>query len=88
MRIHAHAGVAAGDAGVAVAMAQRGLLGADTTLVHCTHFGDADFDAIAGAGAGVALAPSSVMAGGGGAPPIQALVDRGIRPGLGRRPSG
>jgi len=83
MRIHAHTGSTAAEAGVAVALAQRGLLGADTTLINCTHLGDADFDAIAAAGCGVALAPSSVMAAGAGAPPIQGLVDRGIRPGLG-----
>ena len=83
LRIHAHAGSTADDAGVAVALAQRGLLAADTTLVHCTHFSGADFDAVAAAGCGVALAPSSAMAAGAGAPPIQGLVDRGIRPGLG-----
>jgi 5-methylthioadenosine/S-adenosylhomocysteine deaminase len=83
LRIHAHAGTLVNDAGVAVALAGRGLLAADITLVHCTHFSDADFDAVAAAGCGVALTPSSVMAAGSGAPPIQGLVDRGIRPGLG-----
>lgn len=88
LRIHVHAGVTSGDAGTAVTLSQRGLLGADTTLVHCTHFGDADFEAVAAAGCGVALAPASVMAAGGGAPPIQALLDRGIRPGLGAESEG
>ena len=83
LRVHAHAGATPGDAGAAVALAQRGLLGAHTTLVLCTFLGEADFDALAASGAGVALAPSSVMAAGAGAPPIQALVDRGIHPGLG-----
>ena len=36
-----------------------------------------------GLGAWVSLAPSSEMAGGLGAPPIQELIDRDIRPGLG-----
>ena len=44
---------------------------------------DADVDAIAASGASVSLAPSSEMAGGSVSPPIQQLIDRDIRPGLG-----
>jgi 5-methylthioadenosine/S-adenosylhomocysteine deaminase len=81
--IHAHASGAVGGGGVVSELGRRGLLGPDVTLVHCSGLTDADFDAIAAAGAAVTLTPSSEMAGGLGPPPIQQLMDRGIRPGLG-----
>ena len=62
---------------------RRGLLGDDVTIAHCSGLGDADLDAIAASGASVSLAPPSERAGGSGAPPIQQLIDRNIRPGLG-----
>ncbi|HEX9122149.1 MAG TPA: amidohydrolase family protein [Actinomycetota bacterium] len=83
LRIHAHAAPERSGSGVVSALAERGLLGDDVTLVHWTELGDGDLDAIAGSGASVSLAPSSDMAGGLGSPPVQELIDRGIRPGLG-----
>jgi cytosine/adenosine deaminase-related metal-dependent hydrolase len=83
MRIHAHAshGVQGSDA--IDRIAERGLLAEDVTLVHRAALGVADLDAIASSGAAVSLSPSSEMAGGQGSPPIQALIDHDIRPGLG-----
>jgi cytosine/adenosine deaminase-related metal-dependent hydrolase len=63
-------------------LAERGLLGEDVTVVHCSELDAADLDAIAASGASVSLAPWSEMAGGLGSPPIQQLIDRDIRPGL------
>ena len=83
MRIHAHAGDGTGGPGVVAALAQRGLLGSDVTLVHHTALDDADVRAIVDAGARVSLAPSAEMANGQGSPPIQELMDRDVRPGLG-----
>jgi cytosine/adenosine deaminase-related metal-dependent hydrolase len=83
LRIHAHAGSQKSDMGVISDLAARGLLREDVTLVHCSNLDDADFDAIASHRASVSLAPSSEMTGGLGSPPIQKLIDRGIRPGLG-----
>ncbi|MDP9494627.1 MAG: amidohydrolase family protein [Actinomycetota bacterium] len=84
LRIHTHVGIDPNVAGGLVAdLAARGLLGGDVTLVQCTHLGDADFDAIASSGAAEALTPSSGMSGGEARPPMQELLDRGIRPGLG-----
>jgi cytosine/adenosine deaminase-related metal-dependent hydrolase len=80
-RVHAHAGVERNDA---VAVSELGeLLGPDVTLVHCTNLADADLDGVAGAGARISITPSSEMAGGLGTPPIQGIIDRRIRPGLG-----
>ncbi|HSJ26614.1 MAG TPA: amidohydrolase family protein [Acidimicrobiia bacterium] len=82
-RIHAHCGRRASDTGVATALAAGGRLGADVTLIHCSRLDDADLDAIAGSGAEVAITPSAEMTGGLGAPPMQRMIDRSIRPGLG-----
>ncbi|MBI4261778.1 MAG: amidohydrolase family protein [Actinobacteria bacterium] len=81
--IHVHAGPEVSGRGLVADLAGEGLLGADVTMVHCTDLRDADLDAIAAAGASVSLAPSSEMASGRGSPPIQQVIDRGIRPGLG-----
>jgi 5-methylthioadenosine/S-adenosylhomocysteine deaminase len=83
LRIHTHAGSTPAERGVVAAMAGRGLLGRDVTMVQCSNLDDSDLDAIASTGASVALTPSSDMAGGVGYPPVQGLIDRGIRPGLG-----
>ncbi|MGZ9230766.1 MAG: amidohydrolase family protein, partial [Candidatus Limnocylindrales bacterium] len=83
LRIHVHAGSEDSVRGAIAEAAGRGLLGEDVTLLHCSGLDDADVDAIASSGASVSLAPSSEMAGGHGSPPIQQLIDRDIRPGLG-----
>jgi 5-methylthioadenosine/S-adenosylhomocysteine deaminase len=81
LRIHAHVGSDESHRGVIADLAAQ--LDEDVTLVHCTNLDEADLDAIASSRALVALTPSSEMASGLGAPPIQELIDRGTRPGLG-----
>jgi 5-methylthioadenosine/S-adenosylhomocysteine deaminase len=83
LRIHVHVGRDASDRGIVAALAERDLLSPDLTLVHCTNLGEEDLDAIASSGATVSLTPANEMAAGYGAPPLQAFIDRGIRPGLG-----
>jgi len=82
-RIHSHVASDPSDTGVLTELGSRGLLGDDLTLVHCTHADAADLDAVASSRAGVSLTPAVEMTAGIGAPPLQALIDRGIRPGLG-----
>src|SRR5215218_8635025 len=82
-RIHARAGTAASSGGEVAELDRRGLLGPDVTLSGCTDLTNGDFDAIAASSTAVALTPASDMAGGSGFPPMQQLLDRGIRPGLG-----
>lgn len=81
--IHAHAGTSPGARGAVAGLGGRDLLGNDVTLIHCSDLNDADLDAIASAGASVVLTPSTEMAGQLGSPPIQQLLDREIRIGLG-----
>jgi 5-methylthioadenosine/S-adenosylhomocysteine deaminase len=82
LRIHAHAGIDEADAGAVAGLGDRGLMREDVTLVHCTHLSDRDLDTISTSGARIALAPSTEMAAGLGAPPLQRFLDRRIEPGL------
>lgn len=83
MRVHTHIGSDRSQQGVMAELGGRNLLGPDITLVHCSSLGLSDLDAIALHGARVALTPASEMADGSGMPPMQSLIDRDIRPGLG-----
>ena len=83
LRIHVHGSSERSGRGVITALAQRKLLGDDVTLVHRSELDDPDLDAIESSRASVSLSPSSEMASGPGSPPIQQLIDHGIRPGLG-----
>lgn len=81
-RIHAHVGSASDQAGKVARLAGLGRLGPDVTLVHCSQLDESDLDAITSTRTEVCLTPSTEMTGG-LTPPIQALLDRGLRPGLG-----
>lgn len=83
LRIHTHAGRSGSEQGVVTDLATRGFLAADVTLVHCSTLDDADLDAVASSGASVSLTPASEMASGLPSLPLQRLIDRGLRPGLG-----
>lgn len=83
LRVHAHAGLDEADRGVVARLGAAGLLGDDVTLAHCCALADDDLDALARHNVGVAITPSSEMALSLGSPPLQALLDRKIRPGLG-----
>jgi 5-methylthioadenosine/S-adenosylhomocysteine deaminase len=83
MRIHTHAGGHPAAPGTVARLAGSNLLAADVTLIHCTHLDGRDLDAIVSSQAAVCLTPAAEMAGGLGAPPLQSLIDRKIRPGLG-----
>ena len=82
VRIHAHAPDRTGP-GLLARAGERGLLGEDVTLVHHAILNAADIQAVSSSRAAVSLTPSSEMATGAGSPPIQELIDRDVRPGLG-----
>jgi len=82
LRIHAHA-PGRTEPGLLAAAGEQGLLGTDVTLVHHAAVDAADLEAVASSGAAIALTPLVQMAAGAGSPPIQELIDRDVRPGLG-----
>jgi cytosine/adenosine deaminase-related metal-dependent hydrolase len=83
VRVHAHGGSSAVVSNAIARLAEQGVLGPDVTLVHAFGLDDATARALASSGTSVSVTPSSEMAGGLGAPPIQLLIDHDLRPALG-----
>lgn len=65
-------------------LARAGALGPDVTILHCTGFGQGTWQAMADAGVGVTLCPTSdaQIGLGDAVPPLQDALDHGIVPGL------
>jgi cytosine/adenosine deaminase-related metal-dependent hydrolase len=83
VRISVHVGVGlAGKQGKLGAMGKAGLLGPDTTYIHCCTLSDDELQMIADTGGTVSLASPIEMQMGHGTPPIQRCLDRGLRPSL------
>lgn len=61
---------------------ELGLMGPDTTYIHCTDSTDEELDLIARSGGSASVAPFVEMLMGHGVPPTGRLVARGIRPSL------
>ncbi len=61
---------------------ELGLLGPDTTYIHCTDSTDEELDLIAESGGSASLAPYVEMLMGHGHPPTAKLLARGVRPSL------
>ena len=63
-------------------MGEAGLLGPDTTYIHCTTLNDTEIQMIVDTGGTVSLASPVEMMMGHGMPPIQKFLDRGLTPSL------
>jgi cytosine/adenosine deaminase-related metal-dependent hydrolase/ribose/xylose/arabinose/galactoside ABC-type transport system permease subunit len=63
-------------------MGTAGLLGPDTTYIHCTTLNDTEIQMIVDTGGTVSLAAPVEMMMGHGMPPIQKFLDRGLSPSL------
>ena len=61
---------------------EAGLLGPDTTYIHCTTLNDTEIQMIVDTGGTVSLASPVEMMMGHGMPPIQKFLDRGLPPSL------
>src|SRR5262249_55382624 len=61
---------------------ELGLMGPDTTYIHCTDSTDQELDLIAKTGGSASVAPFVEMLMGHGVPPTGRLVARGVRPSL------
>jgi cytosine/adenosine deaminase-related metal-dependent hydrolase len=82
-RISTHVGVGSyGLDGRLEEFGRGGLLGADTTYIHCTTLRDTEIQMIVDTGGTVSLAPSVEMMMGYGTPPVQKFLDRGLKPSL------
>jgi cytosine/adenosine deaminase-related metal-dependent hydrolase/ribose/xylose/arabinose/galactoside ABC-type transport system permease subunit len=83
-RISTHIGV--GSYGLEARFEQfgrSGLLGPDTTYIHCTTLNDTEIQMIVDTGGTVSLAVPIEMMMGHGMPPLQRFLDRGLNPSLG-----
>jgi cytosine/adenosine deaminase-related metal-dependent hydrolase len=82
-RLTAHVGVGTyGQDAKVQEMGEAGLLGSDTTYIHCTTLNDTEIQMIVDTGGTVSLATPVEMMMGHGMPPIQKFLDRGLRPSL------
>ncbi len=82
-RITTHVGVGSyGQDGKVQEMGEAGLLGPDTTYIHCTTLNDTEIQMIVDTGGTVSLASPVEMMMGHGMPPIQKFLDRGLLPSL------
>ena len=84
IRISVHVGMRLHDVHVnhVKNMHDLGLLGPDTTYIHCTDSTDEELDLIAETGGTASVAPYVEMLMGHGPPPTGRLVERGVRPSL------
>jgi cytosine/adenosine deaminase-related metal-dependent hydrolase/ribose/xylose/arabinose/galactoside ABC-type transport system permease subunit len=82
-RITTHVGVGTyGQDGKVQEAGEAGLLGPDTTYIHCTTLNDTEIQMIVDTGGTVSLACPVEMMMGHGMPPIQRFLDRGLPPSL------
>jgi 5-methylthioadenosine/S-adenosylhomocysteine deaminase len=82
-RITTHVGVGTyGQEGKVQEFGEAGLLGPDTTYIHCTTLNDVEIQMIVDTGGTVSLAVPVEMMMGHGMPPIQKFLDRGLPPSL------
>jgi cytosine/adenosine deaminase-related metal-dependent hydrolase len=82
-RISTHVGVGSyGLDGKVKEFGDAGLLGPDTTYIHCTTLSDTEIQMIVDTGGTVSLASPVEMMMGHGMPPIQKFLDRGLSPSL------
>ncbi|MET0831680.1 MAG: amidohydrolase family protein [Acidimicrobiia bacterium] len=82
-RITTHVGVGSyGQDAKVQRFGEAGLLGPDTTYIHCTTLNDVEIQMIVDTGGTVSLASPVEMMMGHGMPPIQKFLDRGLKPSL------
>jgi cytosine/adenosine deaminase-related metal-dependent hydrolase len=80
--VHVGMGPWAGRFSMVSQLNDMGLLGPDTTYIHCNHLSDAEFQLIADSGGKVSISPSVEMSMGHGTPPTARALAHGLRPSL------
>jgi 5-methylthioadenosine/S-adenosylhomocysteine deaminase len=78
--VHVGMGRLAGRFGMINQLNGLGLLGADTTYVHCCYFSDSEWRLVADSGGTVSIAPQVEVQMGHGWPPVNKALEYGLRP--------
>ncbi|MFI1393707.1 amidohydrolase family protein [Streptomyces sp. NPDC020681] len=80
--VHVGMGRLAGRFGMVKQLHDLGLLGPDTTYVHCCHFSDEEWRLVADSGGTISIAPQVETQMGHGWPPVMKAIEYGLRPSL------
>ena len=80
--VHVAMGRLAGRFGMIKQLDGLGLLGADTTYIHCCYFSEEEWELVARSGGTVSIAPQVEVQMGHGWPPVAKAIEYGLRPSL------
>lgn len=80
--VHVAMGRLAGRFGMVKQLNDLGLLGADTTYIHCCYLSEEEWRMVADSGGTVSIAPQVELQMGHGWPPVMTAVEHGLRPSL------
>jgi 5-methylthioadenosine/S-adenosylhomocysteine deaminase len=80
--VHVAMGRLAGRFGMISQLSNLGLLGPDTTYIHCCYFSDEEWRLVADSGGTVSIAPQVEAQMGHGWPPINKSIEYGLKPSL------
>ena len=80
--VHVAMGRLAGRFGMILALSKLGLLGPDTTYIHCCYFSDEEWQLVADTGGTISIAPQVEVQMGHGWPPVVKAMEYGLRPSL------
>ena len=80
--VHVAMGRLAGRFGMIKQLSDYGLLGPDTTYIHCCHFSDEEWQLVKDSGGTISIAPQVETQMGHGWPPMLKSLQHGLRPSL------
>ena len=80
--VHVAMGRLAGRFAMVKQLSDLGLLGPDTTYVHCCHFSDEEWQLVEDSGGRISIAPQVEVQMGHGWPPVLKAIEHGLRPSL------
>jgi 5-methylthioadenosine/S-adenosylhomocysteine deaminase len=80
--VHVGMGRLAGRFGMIKQLHDLGLLGPDTTYIHCCYFSEEEWRLVADSGGTISLAPQVEVQMGHGWPPVMKAIEHGLRPSL------
>lgn len=80
--VHVGMGRTAGRFGMVRQLHDLGLLGPDTTYIHCCYFSEEEWRMVADSGGTVSIAPQVETQMGHGWPPVMKAIEHGLRPSL------